>query len=54
MYLAKESGKNNYQFYNEEIKNKSFEKISLEKYLRNALEKNDVERRFFEVYNFSR
>ena len=42
MHSAKESGKNNYKFYTQAVKDKSFEKISLEKHLKNALEKNEL------------
>lgn len=42
MYCAKDSGKNNYQFYTQEVKNNALEKIILEKYLKNALEKNEL------------
>jgi EAL domain-containing protein (putative c-di-GMP-specific phosphodiesterase class I) len=42
MYLAKEEGKNNYQFYSEDIQSKSLERLSIEKNLRFALEKNEL------------
>jgi diguanylate cyclase (GGDEF)-like protein/PAS domain S-box-containing protein len=42
MYLAKEEGKNNYQFYSEEIQSRSLERLSIEKNLRFALEKNEL------------
>jgi diguanylate cyclase (GGDEF)-like protein/PAS domain S-box-containing protein len=41
MYLAKEEGKNNYQFYSEDIQSKSLERLSIEKNLRFALERNE-------------
>ena len=42
MYLAKEEGKNNYQFYSEDIQSKSLERLSIEKNLRFALERNEL------------
>jgi diguanylate cyclase (GGDEF)-like protein/PAS domain S-box-containing protein len=41
MYLAKEEGKNNYQFYSEDIQSKSLERLSIETNLRFALERNE-------------
>lgn len=41
MYLAKEEGKNNYQFYSEDIQAKSLERLSIETNLRFALERNE-------------
>jgi diguanylate cyclase (GGDEF)-like protein/PAS domain S-box-containing protein len=41
MYLAKEEGKNNYQFYSAEIQARSIEKLALESGLRGALERNE-------------
>jgi EAL domain-containing protein (putative c-di-GMP-specific phosphodiesterase class I) len=38
MYLAKEEGKNNFQFYSKDLKSKSLEKMALETHLRRALE----------------
>jgi len=38
MYLAKEEGKNNFQFYSKDLKSKSLEKMALETNLRHALE----------------
>ena len=40
MYLAKEEGKNNFQFFSEDIKAHSRERIALESNLRSALERN--------------
>ncbi|AKJ27361.1 PAS-domain containing protein [Caldimonas brevitalea] len=37
MYVAKEEGKNNYQFYSPDIKTQSLERLALETGLRNAL-----------------
>ncbi|MDD5724377.1 MAG: EAL domain-containing protein [Syntrophales bacterium] len=41
MYFAKEEGKNNYQFYSENIKAKSIERLSIEANLRQALERKE-------------
>ncbi len=41
MYLAKEEGKNNYQFYTPKMKSQSFERLSLETNLRHALERQE-------------
>ena len=41
MYLAKEEGKNNFQFYSESIKTQSRERMTLETGLRHALERNE-------------
>jgi diguanylate cyclase (GGDEF)-like protein/PAS domain S-box-containing protein len=42
MYLAKEEGKNNYQFYSADIQSKSLERLSIETNLRFALERNEL------------
>jgi predicted signal transduction protein with EAL and GGDEF domain len=42
MYLAKEEGKNNYQFYSEDIQSRSVERLSIETHLRFALERNEL------------
>jgi diguanylate cyclase (GGDEF)-like protein len=42
MYLAKEEGKNNYQFYSKDIQSKSLEHLSIETNLRFALERNEL------------
>jgi len=42
MYLAKEEGKNNYQFYTDDIQSRSIERLSIEKNLRFALERNEL------------
>src|SRR5713226_6569259 len=41
MYLAKDHGKNNYQFYLAQINVHSFERLALESSLRHALERNE-------------
>ena len=41
MYRAKEKGRNNFQFYTEELTAVAFEKMSLETSLRHALDKNE-------------
>jgi diguanylate cyclase (GGDEF)-like protein/PAS domain S-box-containing protein len=41
MYLAKEEGKNNFQFYSESIKVQSLERLTLETSLRHALDHNE-------------
>jgi diguanylate cyclase (GGDEF)-like protein/PAS domain S-box-containing protein len=42
MYFAKEEGKNNYQFYNKDIKAQSNERLSIETNLRRALERGEL------------
>jgi diguanylate cyclase (GGDEF)-like protein/PAS domain S-box-containing protein len=42
MYIAKEEGKNNYQFYSEDIQSKSLEHLSIETNLRLALERKEL------------
>jgi diguanylate cyclase (GGDEF)-like protein/PAS domain S-box-containing protein len=42
MYLAKEEGKNNFQFYSKELKSTSLEKMALESALRQALEREEL------------
>ena len=41
MYLAKEQGKNNFQFYSKDIKTQSLERLTLENSLRRALEREE-------------
>jgi diguanylate cyclase (GGDEF)-like protein/PAS domain S-box-containing protein len=41
MYLAKEQGKNNFQFFSEDIKTHSLARLTLESALRHALERNE-------------
>jgi diguanylate cyclase (GGDEF)-like protein/PAS domain S-box-containing protein len=42
MYFAKEEGRNNYQFYAKNIQSQAFERFSIEKNLRRALELNEL------------
>jgi EAL domain-containing protein (putative c-di-GMP-specific phosphodiesterase class I) len=42
MYLAKEEGKNNFQFYSEDIQSRSLERLSIETNLRFAMERNEL------------
>jgi diguanylate cyclase (GGDEF)-like protein/PAS domain S-box-containing protein len=42
MYYAKEEGKNNYQFYSENIQSVANERLSIETNLRRALERNEL------------
>ncbi|PKN11055.1 MAG: hypothetical protein CVU70_00785, partial [Deltaproteobacteria bacterium HGW-Deltaproteobacteria-5] len=46
MYFAKEEGKNNYQFYSEDMTSHSIEQLSLETHLRLALERNELSLNF--------
>ena len=41
MYLAKEDGKNNFRFFNKEVRMQSIERLTLETCLRHALERNE-------------
>ncbi|WP_179107323.1 EAL domain-containing protein [Sediminibacillus massiliensis] len=41
MYLAKEKGKNNYQFYSEVLHNQNLRKVTLEKGLRKAIDRQE-------------
>jgi EAL domain-containing protein (putative c-di-GMP-specific phosphodiesterase class I) len=41
MYLAKEEGKNNFQFYSKDIKSQTSERLTLETSLRRALERDE-------------
>nr|MBA2689187.1 EAL domain-containing protein [Burkholderiales bacterium] len=41
MYLAKEEGKNNFQFYSKDIKTQSLERLTMETSLRRALERTE-------------
>ena len=42
MYVAKEEGKNNYQFYSPDISALSMERLALETHLRRALDRNEL------------
>lgn len=42
MYLAKEEGKNNFQFYSGDVRTHSMERMTLETQLRSAIEKNEL------------
>jgi len=42
MYVAKDEGKNNYQFYSKEARAMSIERLALETNLRHALERNEL------------
>ena len=52
MYFAKEEGKNNYQFYSEEIRSKSLERLSIETNLHFALERNELSLHYQAKVNF--
>jgi diguanylate cyclase (GGDEF)-like protein/PAS domain S-box-containing protein len=41
MYRAKDLGKNNYQFYSDDLSARIFERLTLENHLRHALERNE-------------
>lgn len=43
MYRAKDLGKNNYQFYSDDMSARVFERLTLENHLRQALDKNEFE-----------
>ncbi|MDR6551601.1 EAL domain-containing protein [Paenibacillus qinlingensis] len=42
MYSAKESGRNNYKFYNTNMEKNTYEKLSLERDLRHAIERDEL------------
>jgi diguanylate cyclase (GGDEF)-like protein/PAS domain S-box-containing protein len=42
MYRAKDLGKNNYQFYSDDLSARIFERLTLENHLRHALERNEL------------
>lgn len=43
MYLAKESGRNEYRFYEKEMRDKAVQRVALESSLRHAIERNELE-----------
>ncbi|HUO66549.1 MAG TPA: EAL domain-containing protein, partial [Gammaproteobacteria bacterium] len=53
MYLAKEEGKNNYQFYSSRMKAHSIERLALETNLRRALELEELSLAYQAKVNFS-
>jgi EAL domain-containing protein (putative c-di-GMP-specific phosphodiesterase class I) len=53
MYLAKEEGKNNYQFYSNRMKAHSIERLALETNLRRALELEELALAYQAKVNFS-
>ncbi len=52
MYLAKEEGKNNYQFYTQDMKAHSIERLRLETNLRRALEQQEFSLHYQAKVNF--
>jgi diguanylate cyclase (GGDEF)-like protein/PAS domain S-box-containing protein len=52
MYLAKEEGKNNYQFYTQDMKAHSIERLTLETNLRRALENQEFSLHYQAKVNF--
>jgi EAL domain-containing protein (putative c-di-GMP-specific phosphodiesterase class I) len=52
MYLAKEEGKNNYQFYSSRMKSHSIERLALETNLRRALELKELALHYQAKVNF--
>jgi len=52
MYLAKEEGKNNFQFFTSGMKPQSVERLSLETHLRRALELNELSLHYQAKVNF--
>ncbi|MBN1663017.1 MAG: PAS domain S-box protein [Deltaproteobacteria bacterium] len=54
MYLAKEEGKNNFQFYSRSIKSHSIEKLALETQLRFALERKELSLQYQAKLDFNK
>ncbi|MHC1760086.1 MAG: putative bifunctional diguanylate cyclase/phosphodiesterase [Negativicutes bacterium] len=52
MYFAKEEGKNNFQFYSKNIQSQSTKRLSIEKYLRHALERNELSLHYLAKVDF--
>ena len=52
MYLAKEEGKNNFQFFTSGMKPQSIERLALETHLRRALERNELSLHYQAKVNF--
>ena len=51
MYRAKEAGRNNYQFYTEEMTRQAFERLSVENALRHALEREEFRLAYQPVFD---
>lgn len=51
MYRAKDMGRNNYQFYTQELTDQTFERLSMEKSLRQAMEDGEFELYYQPQYN---
>ena len=51
MYYAKQLGRNNYQFYNNEMNSETLNKLTLESRLRHAVKNNDFELYFQKQFN---
>lgn len=52
MYFAKEEGKNNFQFYSKNIQSQSTKRLSIEEYLRHALERNELSLHYLAKVDF--
>ncbi len=53
MFYAKEQGKNNFQFYSDDLSSDSLEKLSLESSLRNALDRDELRLYYQAKYELS-